>query len=159
MLFRSGFDAEIEFGADVDAHAVAGDHGILPGAHDPHRQHVHVDRRVIVNEGQHEGAAVDHDPLAEAYARAYAEVKRIAAMPKPDPSLLDPARYPFRCLIETRFRDLDSNMHVNNGVFASLLEEGRVRFHRASQFGGVSGDLTSMVVSAAIEYLGENVSA
>lgn len=79
-------------------------------------------------------------------------------MAKPDPALLDPARYPFNCLIETRFRDLDSNMHVNNGVFASLLEEGRVRFHRASEFGNIAEDpeMTAMVVSVAIEYLGES---
>ena len=77
-------------------------------------------------------------------------------MAKPDPALLDPARYPFHCSIETRYRDLDSNLHINNGVMASLLEEGRVRFHRASQFGGVSGAMTSMVVSAGIEYLGES---
>lgn len=77
-------------------------------------------------------------------------------MPKPDPTLLDPARYPFSCMIETRYRDLDSNLHINNGVFASLLEEGRVRFHRASQFGGVSGEWTAMVVSVGIEYLGES---
>jgi acyl-CoA thioester hydrolase len=79
-------------------------------------------------------------------------------MPKPDPALLDPARYPFHCEIETRYRDLDSNLHINNGVMASLLEEGRVRFHRASDFGGVSREegMTGMVVSAAIEYLGQS---
>jgi acyl-CoA thioester hydrolase len=79
-------------------------------------------------------------------------------MPKPDPSLLDPERYPFRCEIETRYRDLDSNLHINNGVMASLLEEGRVRFHRVSDFGGVSAALgiTGMVVSVAIEYLGQS---
>ena len=77
-------------------------------------------------------------------------------MPKPDPALLDPARYPFHCQIETRYRDLDSNLHINNGVFASLLEEGRVRFHRASQFGGGSDGTTAMVVSVGIEYLGES---
>jgi acyl-CoA thioester hydrolase len=78
-------------------------------------------------------------------------------MAKPGPALLDPARYPFRCEIETRYRDLDSNLHINNGVMASLLEEGRVRFHQASQFGGpFAGPQTSaMVASAAIEYLGE----
>ncbi len=57
--------ADIEVGLDVDAHPVASDHGILLRARDAHRQHVHVDRRVVVNEGQHERAAVDHDPLAE----------------------------------------------------------------------------------------------
>ena len=79
-------------------------------------------------------------------------------MAKPDPALLDPARYPFRCEIETRYRDLDSNLHINNGVFASLLEEGRVRFHRVSHFGNVSegSGLVSMVVSVAIEYLGQS---
>jgi acyl-CoA thioester hydrolase len=79
-------------------------------------------------------------------------------MPKPDPRLLDPARYPFRCTIETRYRDLDSNLHINNGVFASLLEEGRVRFHHASQFGNIASDpeLTVMVASVGIEYLGQS---
>jgi acyl-CoA thioester hydrolase len=79
-------------------------------------------------------------------------------MAKPDAALLNPARYPFRCEIETRFRDLDINMHINNGVLATFLEEGRVRFHRASQFGGLQAEtgLTSMVVSAAIEYLGQS---
>lgn len=79
-------------------------------------------------------------------------------MPKPDPALLDPARYAFRCAIETRYRDLDSNLHINNGVFASLLEEGRVRFHRASRFGNIADDpgASAMVVSVAIDYLGES---
>jgi acyl-CoA thioester hydrolase len=79
-------------------------------------------------------------------------------MAKPDPALLDPARYPFRCQIETRYRDLDSNLHINNGVFASLLEEGRVKFHGASQFGNIASDpeLSAMVASVAIEYLGQS---
>ena len=79
-------------------------------------------------------------------------------MAKPDPALLDPARYPFCCAIETRYRDLDSNLHVNNGVFASLLEEGRVHFHRASRFGNIADDphASAMVVSVAIDYLGES---
>lgn len=79
-------------------------------------------------------------------------------MPRPDPALLVPARYPFRCAIETRYRDLDSNLHINNGVFASLLEEGRVRFHRASQFGNISGNpaASAMVVSVTIDYIGES---
>lgn len=79
-------------------------------------------------------------------------------MPKPDPALLNPDRYPFRCAIETRYRDLDSNLHINNGVMASLLEEGRVKFHRASQLGNVASDpeLTAMVASVTIDYLGES---
>lgn len=79
-------------------------------------------------------------------------------MPKPDPALLQPSRYPFRCTIETRYRDLDSNLHINNGVMASLLEEGRVKFHRASRLGNVASDsgLTAMVASVTIDYLGES---
>lgn len=78
-------------------------------------------------------------------------------MPKPDPALLDPARYPFKCMIETRYRDVDSNRHLNNGVIASLLEEGRVRFHRASQFSSIASDpgLSAMVANVTIDYLRE----
>ncbi|BAR60613.1 hypothetical protein ACVIWV_004381 [Bradyrhizobium diazoefficiens] len=60
-----GLDPDVEVGFDVHAHAVAGDHGVLAGADDAHRQHVHVDRRVVVDERQHESAAVDHHALAE----------------------------------------------------------------------------------------------
>jgi acyl-CoA thioester hydrolase len=78
-------------------------------------------------------------------------------MAKPDPALLDPARYPYHGQIETRYRDVDGNQHLNNGVIASLLEEGRVRFHRASQFGGVATDpdLSALVARVAIDYLSE----
>ena len=58
-------DADIEIGLDVDAHAVARDQRVAFLAHDSHRQHVHVDGREIVNERQHESAAVDDDALAE----------------------------------------------------------------------------------------------
>lgn len=77
-------------------------------------------------------------------------------MPKPAPELLDPARYPFHCEVETRYRDLDSNLHINNGVMASLLEEGRVRFHRESGFGPSRPGATVMVASIGIEFLGES---
>ena len=55
----------VEFGLDVDAHAVLGDQRVRLLAHDLHLQHVHVHGRVVVDERQHEGAAVDHHPLAE----------------------------------------------------------------------------------------------
>ncbi len=57
--------AHVEIGLDVDAHAVARDDGVLLAARDRHRQHVHVDRRVVVDERQHEGAAVDDHAFAE----------------------------------------------------------------------------------------------
>lgn len=77
-------------------------------------------------------------------------------MPKPDPALLDPARYPFRCSIETRFGDIDVNQHINNVALVGLLEEGRVRFHRASGYHAALGGMTSMVASMQIEFLGQS---
>jgi acyl-CoA thioester hydrolase len=74
-------------------------------------------------------------------------------MAKPDPALLDPARYPFRCAIEPRFTDIDTNLHLNNVALAGILEEGRVRFHRTS--GYHMHAMTSMAVSFAVEYLGQ----
>ena len=77
-------------------------------------------------------------------------------MARPDPALLDPARYPFRCEIETRFSDLDTNLHLNNVALAGLLEEGRVRFHRAGGYHAAIHGMTSMVASLAIEFLGQS---
>lgn len=76
-------------------------------------------------------------------------------MAKPDPALLDPARYPFHCAIEPRFGDLDINMHLNNVALAGILEEGRVRFHHASRYHQVVAGITSMAASFAVEYLGQ----
>jgi acyl-CoA thioester hydrolase len=76
-------------------------------------------------------------------------------MAKPDPALLDPARYPFSSTIEPRFGDLDLNLHINNVAMAGFLEDGRVRFHRESGYRDGLAGLSSMVASVAIEYLGE----
>ena len=76
-------------------------------------------------------------------------------MAKPDAALLEAARYPFHCQIERRFSDLDANLHINNVAFTDLLQEGRVRFHHASDYVGHSDAMTTMVVSLAIEYLGQ----
>ena len=76
-------------------------------------------------------------------------------MAKPAPELLDPERYPFHCQLETRFSDLDANMHINNVAFSALLQEGRVKFHHASDYTAHSSVMSTMVVSLAIEYLGQ----
>lgn len=76
-------------------------------------------------------------------------------MAKPDAALLNPARYPFTCTIETRFGDLDVNKHVNNVAMAGMVEEGRVRFHNASGFvAGLEGR-AAMVASLSLEFLGQ----
>jgi acyl-CoA thioester hydrolase len=77
-------------------------------------------------------------------------------MARPDPALLDPARYPFGCTIETRFSDLDTNLHINNVSLVGLLEEGRVRFHRASGYHAAIAGMTSMVASMAVEFVGQS---
>ena len=56
---------DVEFGLDVDAHAVAGDQCLLLGADDLQRHGVHVHRRDVVDDRPDEGAAVDDDLLAE----------------------------------------------------------------------------------------------
>ena len=76
-------------------------------------------------------------------------------MAKPDPALLNAARYPFSHEINTRFADLDPNAHVNNVAMAGLLEDSRVRFHRQCGYRNLLVGMTSMVASVAIEYLGE----
>ncbi len=78
-------------------------------------------------------------------------------MPKPDPALLDPRRYPFSCAIAPRFTDLDFHRHVNNAAIADILQEGRIRFHHACDFADAlhASDISSMAVSLSIEFLGE----
>lgn len=77
-------------------------------------------------------------------------------MPKPDPALLDTARYPFSCRIEPRFADLDTNLHINNVALTSILEDARVRFHAASGYHAAMVDLVSMVASLQVEYLDQS---
>ncbi len=72
--FARRLHADIEIGFDVDTHAIPGDDGVLLRPSDRHRQHIHVDRREVVNERKHERAAVDHHLLAEetgAYKRHF----------------------------------------------------------------------------------------
>jgi len=42
---------------------------------------------------------------------------------------LDPARYPHRSTIQTRFQDVDMLGHINNVAFGALFETARVRFN------------------------------
>ncbi|MCJ2179896.1 acyl-CoA thioesterase [Novosphingobium album (ex Hu et al. 2023)] len=76
-------------------------------------------------------------------------------MAKPDPALLDLARYPFTCTIEPRFGDLDINMHVNNVAMAGILEDARIRLGRQTDYRSLLPGSTTMVASIAIEYIGE----
>ena len=59
-----GFDAQIEFGADVDAHAVLGDQRVRAAAGDFEPQRLQIDRGGGMEDRKHERAAVEHDLLA-----------------------------------------------------------------------------------------------
>ncbi|GGC04179.1 hypothetical protein GCM10011494_23310 [Novosphingobium endophyticum] len=76
-------------------------------------------------------------------------------MAKPDPALLDPARYPFSCTIETRFSDLDVNMHINHVALAGMVEDGRVRFHQKIGYSDLLVNQSSMVANLQVDFLGE----
>ena len=76
-------------------------------------------------------------------------------MARPDPSLLEPARYPFACDITTRFADMDLNQHLNNVAIAALIEDTRVRFNAAAGIREALGGLGAMNVSLAIDYLAQ----
>ncbi|MEO0032088.1 MAG: hypothetical protein RIS94_1846 [Pseudomonadota bacterium] len=76
-------------------------------------------------------------------------------MAKPDPALLNAARYPFSHEISTRFADLDPNDHINNVAMAALLEDGRVRFNGAVGLLRARDGLRFMVASVQIDYLAQ----
>ncbi len=76
-------------------------------------------------------------------------------MPKPDPTLLNPARYPFHCDIATRFADMDVDRHINNVALAAMCEDARVRFHHASGYAQALTGRSAMMVSFGIEYLAQ----
>jgi acyl-CoA thioester hydrolase len=84
-----------------------------------------------------------------------APVPYFRPMARPDPALLDAARYPFSRPIDPRFSDLDVNRHINNVAIASFLEDVRVRFSQANGFMASSPGLAMMIASIAIEYLAE----
>ena len=76
-------------------------------------------------------------------------------MPRPNPALLNPARYPFRLETTTRFADVDPNQHLNNVALAAMMEDGRVRFNFAIGFREAIAPRRAMVASVAMEYLSQ----
>lgn len=76
-------------------------------------------------------------------------------MPRPDAALLDPARYPFRHEITTRFADVDPNQHLNNVALAAMMEDARVRFNLSMDRVIKLGERRAMVASVAMEYLSQ----
>ncbi len=66
--------------------------------------------------------------------------------------MADPQRYPVRVEVPVRFRDLDVFGHVNNAVYLTYCEIGRVEYARRvvdPAAGGAPGDLFPFVVAEA----------
>lgn len=76
-------------------------------------------------------------------------------MPRPLPRRLDPAAYPHRETIQTRFQDLDVLGHLNNVAFAALFETGRTRFNHAVGLWSAVRARRSVVAQMEINYLAE----
>jgi acyl-CoA thioester hydrolase len=74
---------------------------------------------------------------------------------RPEPALLDRARYPFAHQITTRFADIDPNQHLNNVALAAMMEDARVRFNLAMGSAIKIGERRAMVASVAMEYLSQ----
>ncbi|MFM5916742.1 MAG: acyl-CoA thioesterase [Novosphingobium sp.] len=76
-------------------------------------------------------------------------------MPRPDPALLKPERYPYSHMVTTRFADVDPNQHLNNVALAALMEDARVRFNQAIGLNVKIGERRAMVASVGMEYLAQ----
>jgi acyl-CoA thioester hydrolase len=76
-------------------------------------------------------------------------------MPRPAPWRLDPAAYPHRQAVQTRFQDLDVLGHLNNVAFAALFETGRTKFNRDAALWGNGRGRRAVVAHSEINYLAE----
>jgi len=75
-----------------------------------------------------------------------------AAQRKPEPQLAD---YPHRVRDVIRYGDLDPQGHVNNAVFATYLESGRVAMFRNEDLGIGVDNATFVLVRQEIDFLRE----
>jgi acyl-CoA thioester hydrolase len=61
--------------------------------------------------------------------------------------------YPFTCPIQIRYADVDAMNHVNNAVFLTYLEVGRVRlWAERLDFAGTARDLPFILARVGIDY-------
>ncbi len=63
--------------------------------------------------------------------------------------------FPFRVSDNVRFADLDPQQHVNNAVYASYFETGRVTLIRNPAYGLMPKGLSWMLVRLAIDFQSE----
>jgi acyl-CoA thioester hydrolase len=74
------------------------------------------------------------------------------ARPDPAPRLED---FPYRLTDNVRFADLDPNQHVNNAVYATYFETGRVTLVKDRSYGLVPPGLSWMLVRLDIHFRAE----
>ena len=74
------------------------------------------------------------------------------ARPDSTPRLED---FPFRLTDNVRFADLDPNQHVNNAVYASYFETGRVTLIKDRSYGLMPPGLTWIMVRLDIHFRAE----
>jgi len=67
----------------------------------------------------------------------------------------DTPQLPFRSQVQLRFRDMDPVGHINNSVYATLLEQNRIAFQE--QPGGFreAADQSAVLATQTIEFLRE----
>lgn len=75
-------------------------------------------------------------------------------MPRPVSWRLDPAAYPHRETVQTRFQDLDPLGHLNNVAYAAIFETARVKFNHRIGLAGRPGHRW-LVANVEINYLAE----
>jgi acyl-CoA thioester hydrolase len=78
----------------------------------------------------------------------------VNAPPRPDPAprLED---FPYRLTDNVRFADLDPNQHVNNAVYATYFETGRVTLIKDRSYGLMPAGLTWIMVRLDIHFRSE----
>ena len=83
-----------------------------------------------------------------------AEINPVNAPARPDPAprLED---FPFRLTDNVRFADLDPNQHVNNAVYATYFETGRVTLMKDRSYGLMPEGLAWMMVRLDMHFRAE----
>jgi acyl-CoA thioester hydrolase len=76
----------------------------------------------------------------------------VPARPDPTPRLED---YPYRLSDNVRFADLDPNQHVNNAVYATYFETGRVTLMKDKRHGLLPEGLAWIMVRLDIHFRAE----
>jgi len=75
-------------------------------------------------------------------------------MAKPDPALLNPARYPRALTVLPRYADLDTNVHLNNVALGAMFEDARARCMDVIA-PGAGRDLALMLASYSVQFISQ----